>query len=367
MRRALPILLLALAATTRADHIQFRNGGKLEGVITGETTTDITIKTGPGSATFKKSQITSIYRDAPETNARRTENWRAENWDSPEFLPPALRPLAADLRALGAKRTAALDARTRLAQLRAAAVTDEAEYKKLEQQRAAIVLRPPDTRNHAEVAAYNQLVETSNGLVNRTNAINQRRPQLDAADKTARTNFSAYLTALRKFRDDLLRANTTAHTDEHARRFLTNAARQIETFTTEISETRIPLTDTRRGHATVTARFNDQHDAKLLVDTGATFVSLPIATARRLKLDWDEKRKSTATLADGTEVDVYLATIRRLTVAGAMLENVPAIIMPDATSTDTDGLLGMSFLREFDVQLDSSTASITLRRLPPAK
>lgn len=368
MYRAAFCLCVLLAASARGDYIQFRNGGKIEGVITGETATDITIKTGPGNATFKKSQLASIYRDPPEANARRTENWRAENWSEPEFLPAALRQLSTDLRALGGKRAAALDAQRKFAQLRAIAANDETEYARLQEKRAAIVLKQPDLRDRDAVAAYNRLVETSNDLVNRMNAIGQRGSQLDTAEKSARTSFSTYITALNKLRDDLNAASARPQPDKQGKHFLEKAAQQIATYSAEMQEAKIAVTDPRTRHAVVTARFNDRHDAKLLVDTGATYVSIPASTAARLNIEWDKKKKSKATLADGSEINVYPITIRRLTVAGATIENVPAVVMPDATGTaEAEGLLGMSFLREFDIQIDYATGAISLRRLPPPK
>jgi clan AA aspartic protease (TIGR02281 family) len=156
-------------------------------------------------------------------------------------------------------------------------------------------------------------------------------------------------------------------TDTQAKLFLEKALQTVSTYSAELQEIKIPVSDSRHGHAVVAARFNDKYEAKLLVDTGASYVSLPIAIAKRLKLDWDETKKAKATLADGSKIDVYPTTIRRLTVAGATLENVPAIIMPDSTTSETDGLLGMSFLREFDIQIDSVSGEICLRRLPLAK
>lgn len=366
MKRLLPCLAGLLALSLRADFIEFRNGGKIEGVIVGETDTDVTIKTGPGSATFKKAQLRSIFRDNA-ANAVMLRTWQNEHFANPEFVPPALQGLAEQFRELTTKQSAALSAQRLLQQQRQEASGREAELERIKTQQIAIAARlaAPDAKKNA--AEYNRLVGANNDLVARYTLVAGRRERLAALDETNRAAIASYLTALGRFRAACDEARARRPADEASRVFLAGADERLAAMTSTLEETRIPLADTPGGHAIVSARINNRGEARLLVDTGASVVSLSGAAAARLGLTWSDKSTAKVRLADGTQIEVHPVLIDTMTVAGSRLDAVRAIVIPDAPAEDVDGLLGMSFLREFDVQIDTARHQIVLRRLPPAK
>lgn len=368
MKRLRPALLLPLLAATvlRADHIEFKNGGKIEGVIVGETATAVTIKTGPGTATFKKAQLRSIFRDQA-ANQELQRAWQSEHFANPEFLPASLRPLAERYGDLCAKHAAARQAQRQQQQQREEAVRVEADLQRTKAAQLAAAAQLQRTRPEGNLAAYNGLVRDNNEAVTRYTLLLNRRQQLEALDATNRAVSSAYFSALAAFRNDFEPARARPATNEAARVFFERAAAQLAAMASGLEETRLPLTDAARGHAVVHARVNDRSEARLLVDTGASIVSLSAEAATRMKVAWDPERKSRARLADGSEIDVYPTTLASLSVAGSRLTSVPAIVIPEPPGDGVDGLLGMSFLREFDLQFDAARGQIVLRRLPPGK
>jgi len=105
----------------------------------------------------------------------------------------------------------------------------------------------------------------------------------------------------------------------------------------------IHLTADEDGHFRADARFNGRSES-VLVDTGATYVAISDATARRLGVRVGPSDfRYTAQTANGP-MPVAMARIDRLTLGGVEVRDVEAMVAKgDALGTT---LLGMSFLKK---------------------
>lgn len=100
------------------------------------------------------------------------------------------------------------------------------------------------------------------------------------------------------------------------------------------------VTKSSDGHYWAQAEVNGQ-EVKFLVDTGATAVALTAEDARRLGLDPLElKYQYQVTTASG-QVRAAPVRLASISVAGARVTNVDALVMDKGLSTS---LLGMSYL-----------------------
>jgi len=104
--------------------------------------------------------------------------------------------------------------------------------------------------------------------------------------------------------------------------------------------------------------------ANLLLDTGASFLSLKQAFAQRAKVQVDPEstvRLHTANgIADGKRGSAATVQLRTL-----QAKNVLVVVQSDDQATygdGIDGLLGMSFLSRFKVTFDSQTVKISNRK-----
>jgi clan AA aspartic protease (TIGR02281 family) len=120
----------------------------------------------------------------------------------------------------------------------------------------------------------------------------------------------------------------------------------------------------RQGSAIlVGGRVNGLVETLFLVDTGATFCVLTNATAGRLGLTSSAfARTVTVHTASGT-IEAPLISIDLIEVAGAKARSVEAVIhdVPGLSSA-VGGLLGLSFLNRFKVQLDPARGMMLLNR-----
>lgn len=102
----------------------------------------------------------------------------------------------------------------------------------------------------------------------------------------------------------------------------------------------IILERNRYGHYVATAQINSQ-DVEVMVDTGATTVSIPETLAKKLKL----KRGPAIQVetANGM-ITAYVTRLDEVRLGTITLNNVPANINPYSR----DILLGMSFLKQLE-------------------
>lgn len=110
------------------------------------------------------------------------------------------------------------------------------------------------------------------------------------------------------------------------------------------------LTASEDGHFRTEARLNGR-PVDVLVDTGATYVSMSETTARRLGLHIRaDAYRYKAQTANG-ETDVAVAKLDRVTIGQVEVRDVEALVSKGDVMPTT--LLGMSFLKKlkrFDVQ-----------------
>ena len=89
----------------------------------------------------------------------------------------------------------------------------------------------------------------------------------------------------------------------------------------------------------------------MVLDTGATFTMIPWVVAEHLGYEPAvSKSRTTLTTASTTET-VPLITLERMRVLGAEAEGVAVVIHDLPTKSRVDGLLGLSFLRRFNIGL----------------
>jgi clan AA aspartic protease (TIGR02281 family) len=142
---------------------------------------------------------------------------------------------------------------------------------------------------------------------------------------------------------------------------LGDAARQALDALGEPSVTTISVPIQRRGNSIILpARINGQEAGALLLDTGATFISLSSSAAQRLGVRPSGNGTVRLVTAGGT-IEAPLAILEEVSIGGASARFVPAVIhdipgMPPSII----GLLGMSFLERFRVNLDITSGILTL-------
>jgi aspartyl protease family protein len=120
---------------------------------------------------------------------------------------------------------------------------------------------------------------------------------------------------------------------------------------------RIVLKADTRGHFVTMGSINGG-SVRFLVDTGATFVALAAADARRLGIDYLRGARGQVQTANGLAA-AYRVKLDRVRIGDIEVNNVDAVV----SESDTLGmaLLGMSFLNRMDMKRDSQSMTLTKR------
>ncbi len=91
---------------------------------------------------------------------------------------------------------------------------------------------------------------------------------------------------------------------------------------------------------------------KMALDTGATYTMIPWKVARALGLNPEiSERRVNITTASGIE-SVPLVSLKSITLFDKKVENIDVVIHDLPPMSYVDGLLGLSFLKKFEVYLN---------------
>jgi aspartyl protease family protein len=100
--------------------------------------------------------------------------------------------------------------------------------------------------------------------------------------------------------------------------------------------------------------------SKLALDTGATYVMIPWEIAEALGINPELiQEKTNIITASGTE-KVPIAEIESISVAGCKSNKTKVIIHDLPPSSYIDGLLGLSFLKNFTLKIDFKNGYLDL-------
>ena len=119
----------------------------------------------------------------------------------------------------------------------------------------------------------------------------------------------------------------------------------------------VTLSPDTRGHFIADGAVNGAY-MRFLVDTGATYVSLPAAEAQRIGIDFRKGQRGVTQTANGQAV-VYRLLLDSVTLGDITLYNVTATVHEGAGLDIT--LLGMSFLNRTEIRREGATLTLTKR------
>jgi len=118
----------------------------------------------------------------------------------------------------------------------------------------------------------------------------------------------------------------------------------------------VTLPQDASGHFLTDAMVNGSH-IRFLVDTGATLVSIPVADAVRLGIDYEKGQLGYSLLADGRRVPSWRVTLDSVQVGDVTLTNVEGSVNQGVGIP----LLGMSFLNRTELRREGSSLTLTKR------
>ncbi len=109
----------------------------------------------------------------------------------------------------------------------------------------------------------------------------------------------------------------------------------------------------------VTAELNGELSQSFLIDTGASLVTIPLSTARRLGIPLNGSSPIRTVYTAGGPVEAREVTIDEITLNGWSVRRVTALVLDIPGRSDL-GLLGLNYLNRFDMDLRAEKGLLTL-------
>ncbi len=148
---------------------------------------------------------------------------------------------------------------------------------------------------------------------------------------------------------------TTATLDDHGKR-QTLGIGSHSSHADPTSSSTVTLQGDAQGHFIAPVRINTML-VPMLVDTGASMITLSSQEARRLGIDYKNGQRGFSTTANG-RVAVYQVRLNTVRVGDIELSQVDAIVQEQGLPF---ALLGMSFLNRMQMQRDGERMVLTKR------
>lgn len=159
----------------------------------------------------------------------------------------------------------------------------------------------------------------------------------------------------------VMNANFETPKDITADQVLAALNKRIEKIEQEVFSESIPLdVENRSMYVNVAV---GRKTTRMVVDSGASLICLPARTADDLGVIVPpDARDMRLILADGRAIPAKAVTLPRVRVGEFEVENVEAAVL-DATATDAEPLLGMSFLDNFKFEINAADRSLKMLRV----
>jgi clan AA aspartic protease (TIGR02281 family) len=107
----------------------------------------------------------------------------------------------------------------------------------------------------------------------------------------------------------------------------------------------------------LTAKFNGKKTGEVLLDTGASYVSISAKTAAKLGIAWKRLQVVNLQTASG-KTQGWMTTAPSIEVNGLKADNVPVVVLDDGM--DSPSLLGLSFLSRFHYEINHKKGQLII-------
>jgi clan AA aspartic protease (TIGR02281 family) len=346
------------AGPARADTVTLSNGSVMEGLIVREDASEVELDIGYGSVILARSDIASVARSTGKAKEELKARQRDAEFASGRGVPDSGSEIFQKLQSLRLLREKAQDAKAVREKVSTKGSVLEGRIASSQAERMQDIEKLPGGPTRADL----RKLERSHWSIQADKA---ELAELKRGLPNAQTDINAYLSALDEFKDlaarhPALGGKAALASDEVP--FYDWVKRSIASMEADASDESAG-TPSQGGHVVVSSLINGKARVRLIVDTGASTVMLTRKAADLAGIrPAAGGAQVSVKVADGRVVQADAVVLDSLAIGGKIAQGVEAAILPDFEE-GIDGLLGMSFLKRFDVRVDSGAGKLILRDL----
>lgn len=375
MKKVCLVIIFSLCASSLplpaiADSVKLKNDGTLNGVIKEEDETSITLAIGMGTMKIRKSEIESIRKAGEKENDAMESGFRKKGIERGTFVPPGMEDLAQKLREVFGGRKSVDNAQHRMDSLKEEIEADSKKFKSL---RANFETKNSQIRGmdpKSDVLRYNKLITELNmtsvelsTLSEELDKLNPRLPEYQRDYWKAITDYGNDIGDFRLYLEKQAAETKKRGMTDDESLYLETVRKSLAELEKDLIKDTVAVSKSKYG-MTVKAVLNGEVTCLLVVDTGAAVVAISKKIAGRLEINPDDSVEDVQfTLADGSLIKSKVIRIKSVTVGNSTVYDVAAAVIDNPPGPGIDGLLGMSFLNNFNIKMDIANENLILETI----
>lgn len=352
------------------DVIYFKDGGKAEGMIKADDGQRIILELGIGTMSVRKDDIDHIDKASDEYNKRFEKEKLSREISSGEWAPLGWEKVRlAYLKAKGDKEVL-IKSRARNEAVKNAINAKEENVVKWMKVLAEKGKQMKLLEAGNNVREYNSVVAEINSInanlsgenLNLKNLYEEQRELDSNVSKKAHNYLSDYrdFKEILKTKQDEMQAAEASADESVFSKEMRNKAAEMENDFKENSISYIA----RHDQVIVDVLLENSVSARLIVDTGASIIVITKNIADKLGIKSEEiGTKMEVILANGTKAEAVPFILKSVKVGEVEAKNIRAAITENGPGEGADGLLGMSFLNNFIIRVDTSSNRLILEQV----
>ena len=365
------ILILFIAASVSfyaaADTVKLKKGGNLAGVIKQEDETSITLQIGMGTMKIQRSEIESIRKAGEKENGVLEASFRRTAIERGSFVPPGLEGMDQKLKAIPGKNVDAAKRQLDSLVQKLDANSDKINSLKDEFDKKNKEILGTDSK--VDLQRYNSLVAENNlasakisELWGERHKMGPKLLEYQAAYGKAITNYGNGIGDFGLYLDKTAEALKKRGMSDDESLYLESVRKSLADLQKSLNADTVAISKGAHG-ITVKAVLNDKVECLLVIDTGATVLVITKSIADNLGIGPNDLHEGKFSLADGSIIKSKITKIKSVRVGDSTVYNVTAGVTDNPPEPGVDGLLGMSFLKNFKFNLDADNGVLILEMI----
>lgn len=348
------------------DLVYLKSGKSIEGIVEKENNSSVTLNIGSGVVTLNKNEIKQIRNYTPEEQNALIERWRYEYFMYPDYIPEGLDDIVDDFKNTEDARKRAIEGKRKSDKNKKWIKELEEESTQLKVKLNEINTKLSTIKAEDNVGEYNFLIGESNALFSKIQVLQYEKENIEKVQPSLNKGIADYVNDLTLFRKTFMERHGSLDKKlkEKNKSFFAGMKKKLEEMENDFTQYEI---DYNRYGPTilVEAVLNGLVKVNFIVDTGASVVVISNDIADKLKISSEAGEPFDVVLADGSKVKAKPVILKSIKVGDAQLNNVQAAIIEKKGISEEDGLLGMSFLKNFLVRINTKENKLILEEFNP--
>lgn len=367
------ILFMMPLSDSSADTIYLKNKRQMEGLITNESGAEVTLDVGCGAVTVPKNDIERIEKSSKKEEKEIIKTWQAKYMESGRWIPKGAEDLYTALNEVKKKRNEVIVYKQKRENLQYTIDTEQKTLSELFAKSGQLNTQLSQANRQSDVFVYNKLVAEINvvsakigKITDEFKANTKRKEEQDLEFSNYMMDYMEKVSSFAKYFNDEYAKLNTAGIPEDDRNFYRWLQEETGKFQKDFERREVAFSKDRAG-IVVDVILNDNVKALLILDTGASLVTITKKVADQLNIPENKKgRKLELVMANGKTHSAVSVILDSVDVGGSKVKNVMAAIVDEPPEAGIDGLLGMSFLGNFLVKIDSNSNKVVLEGFNPS-